>query len=86
MNKLGYTQLIDKKFEMDKKAKIHDFQQGRHDHSLFNTIFSVYWAYCWTTAVPRVLKNFSTHYYSTEYLGNKDKKNYFEIGKCKWIC
>ena len=52
MNKLGYTQLIDKKFEMDKKAKIHDFQQGRHDHSLFNTIFSVYWAYCWTTAVP----------------------------------
>ena len=42
MNKLGYTQLIDKKFEMDKKAKIHDFHQGRHDHSLFNTIFSVY--------------------------------------------
>ena len=40
MNKLGYTQLIDKKFEMDKKAKIHEFQQGRHDHSLFNTIFS----------------------------------------------
>lgn len=30
-----------------------------------------------------VLENFSTHYYSTEYLGNKDKKNYFEIGKCK---